>query len=158
YGFDKGATVRISGFENRVEGNRPAGIAFKLQYGGSMVPVRLKDALGAAQAYSAAAAATVGLIFGMNLVKISEALEKNYRPAPHRMEIVRGLKESWIIDDSYNASPLSMMAALETLKSLPAKRKVAVLGDMLEIGEYAMQEHEKIGALLPKVAQELITV
>lgn len=158
FGAGKEARMRILNFENRVESGRPLGVSFKLEYGGSTVPVRLTGALGFSQAYSAAAAASVGLIFGMNLVKISEALEKSYRPASHRMEIVPGMKDTWVIDDSYNASPLSMAVAMETLKSLPAKRKIAVLGDMLEIGEYAMQEHQKTGMLVPKIADELITI
>jgi UDP-N-acetylmuramoyl-tripeptide--D-alanyl-D-alanine ligase len=158
FGFVKTASVQVTSFENRSDNGVPVGAVFKLEQAGSFVPVRLAGAFGASNAYSSAAAACVGLIFGMNLVSISEALESYYRPAPHRMELLPGVKNSWIIDDSYNAGPLSMRSALETLKELPAGRKIAILGDMLEIGEYALDEHEKIGRLVAKIADILVVV
>ncbi|MBI4087445.1 MAG: UDP-N-acetylmuramoyl-tripeptide--D-alanyl-D-alanine ligase [Candidatus Liptonbacteria bacterium] len=157
FGFASDADVRISRFENRTEGDVPAGISFKLEYGGSLVPVRLDGVFGKAQSYASAAAAAIGLVFGLNLVKISEALKK-YVPADSRMKLVPGIKHTHLIDDSYNASPLSMHAALDTLKSLPAKRKMAVLGDMLEIGKYAIEAHERAGRLAGKFLDVLITV
>ena len=106
---------------------------------------------------ASAAAASVGLIFGMNLVKIAEALE-GYRPAGSRMQLMQGIKETLVIDDSYNASPLSMHAALDTLRDLPAKRRIAVLGDMLEIGRYAPEAHGRAGRLAAGSADILFTV
>ncbi|MEK9180054.1 MAG: Mur ligase family protein [Patescibacteria group bacterium] len=168
FGFGKGAEIRITGFENRSEegplrrsvseASRPAGIAFKLEYGGSFVPVRLDKVFGRAQAYAAAAAAAVGFVFGMNLVRISDALRSAYKPAHGRMELIAGIKYTYIIDDSYNSSPYSMHSALDTLKSLPGRRKIAVLGDMLEIGKYAIEAHERAGRLAAKIADILITV
>jgi UDP-N-acetylmuramoyl-tripeptide--D-alanyl-D-alanine ligase len=157
FGCAEGADVRITAFENKFAGDRPLGIAFKLEYGGSAVPVRLEDVLGRAQAYAAAATACIGLVFGLNLIKISEAL-KHYRPAGGRMELVPGVRSAWILDDTYNASPLSMRAALDTLRDLPGKRKVAVLGDMREIGKYAMQAHERVGRLAARFVSVLVTV
>ncbi|MEK7608349.1 MAG: UDP-N-acetylmuramoyl-tripeptide--D-alanyl-D-alanine ligase [Patescibacteria group bacterium] len=158
YGTGKDAAVRVSNIENKSENGLPIGVSFKIEYGGSFVPVRLDGVFGKAQGYAAGAATCVGLIFGLNLVKISEALNAHYLPAPHRMELVPGVKYTHIIDDSYNASPLSMRAALETVKEIPAKRKIGVLGDMLEIGRYAMEEHEKIGALAASVLDQLVCV
>ncbi len=132
FGFARGAGVQVTRFENRSEGGRPLGISFKLEYGGNFVPVRIDGVFGKSQAYAAAAAASIGLIFGMNLVKISEAL-RDYKPADSRMQLLPGVKYAYIIDDAYNASPLSMHAALDVLRGLPAKRKIAVLGDMLDI-------------------------
>lgn len=157
FGFGTGAELRITNFENRVEDDRPLGITFKLEYSGSFVPVRLDGAFGRAQAYAAAAAAAVGLAFGMNLVRISEALNY-YQVPPRRGKLVPGIKETYIFDDSYNASPLSMHAAIDTLKEFEAKRKVAVLGDMLEIGKYAIEAHEQMGRLVAKVFDILVTV
>lgn len=157
FGFGKGAEIQIMRLENHWEKERPVGISFKLQYGGGVVPVRLDGVLGKAQCYASAAAAAVGLIFGLNLVKISEAL-KSYEPAKSRMELLPGVKYTFIIDDSYNASPLSTHAALDALKSLPGKRKIAVLGDMLEIGKYAIEAHERVGRLAGKFADVLVTV
>ena len=158
YGFGQGAEVRITGFENRSDNGRPSGIAFKLEYGGSFVPVRLDDCFGRAQAYAAAASAAVGFAFGMNLVKISEMLHY-YQPPERRMKLLLGVKETYVIDDSYNASPLAMEAAIETIKSLSVKgRKIGVFGDMLEIGKYAMDAHESIGRLAGKVFDALFVI
>ncbi|MBI2888982.1 MAG: UDP-N-acetylmuramoyl-tripeptide--D-alanyl-D-alanine ligase [Candidatus Liptonbacteria bacterium] len=157
YGFGDGAEVALARFEHKVFEGKPLGISFKIEHGGSFVPVRLDNAFGRAHAYAAGAAASVGLIFGMNLVTISEAL-KRYVPAEGRMDLHAGVKESCVLDDSYNASPLSMRSALETLRDLPGTRRVAVLGDMLEIGSFAMQAHESAGRLAAKCADIIVTV
>jgi UDP-N-acetylmuramoyl-tripeptide--D-alanyl-D-alanine ligase len=157
FGFLKETDMRITRFENSVEDDIPVGVSFKFEYQGAVVPVHIKGVFGKAQAYAAAAAAVIGLAFGMNLVAISEALG-NYVPAPSRMRLLAGIKGTFIIDDCYNASPLSMHAALDTLRDLPAKRKVAVLGDMLEIGKYTVEAHERVGDLAGKFLDVLVTV
>jgi UDP-N-acetylmuramoyl-tripeptide--D-alanyl-D-alanine ligase len=157
YGFEPGADLRIVRFEYRTMESIPVGVSFKFEYEGSSVPVRIDGILGRSSAYAAAAAACVGLIFDMNLVTISEALA-DYVPAPSRMELLPGIKRTLVIDDSYNASPLSMRAALDTLRELSAPRKVAVLGDMLEIGKYTIEAHESIGREVAEVVDALITV
>lgn len=156
FGFSEMAEMRVTNFENYFDG-KTAGISFKLNYGGSFVPVKINGVLGKASAYASAAAAAVGLIFGMNLVKIAEALTR-YEAPPGRMRVLSGLKETTIIDDTYNASPLATHAALDTLRSLRAKRKIAVLGDMLEIGRYTFEAHEAIGKLAAKTVNLLFTV
>ncbi|MDP2650045.1 MAG: cyanophycin synthetase, partial [bacterium] len=158
YGFGEGADIRIVNFETRSELDAPQGISFKLEYGGSYVPVRMDGMLGKAHAYAAAAGACVGLVFGVNLVKIAEGLNLFYKPMRGRMMLLPGVKESWIIDDSYNASPLAMRTALDTLREIKAKRKVAVLGDMLEIGHYTVEAHEEMGKLAAGVVNFLVTV
>lgn len=157
FGFGEGADVRITNFENRSDGMRPVGIAFKLEYAGSYVPIRMEGVFGKAQAYAAASAAATGLIFGVNLVKIAESLKK-YGPVRGRMTLEDGIKGTLLINDSYNAAPLSMHAALDTLKSFKAKRKIAILGDMLEIGEFTLEAHEEVGRVAAKIANILITV
>lgn len=157
FGFSKEADVQILNFENRIENDHPVGITFKLQYAGHSVPVKIDNAFGRSQAYAAAAAACVGIVFGLNLVKVSEAL-KSYVPADSRMQLLGGIKGTYIINDAYNASMLSMTSALETLKSLPGKRKVAVLGDMLELGKYTLEAHERIGRIAAESVDVLVTV
>lgn len=157
FGFSQQSEIRITRFENRIELGRPTGISFKLEYGGNAVPVRINGVFGKVQGYAAGAAAAVGLIFGLNLIKISEAL-RDYRPAPGRMKLLEGVRSSLVIDGSYNASPLSMHAALDTLRDLPGKRKIAVLGDMREIGRYSMEAHERVGRMAGEIADALVTV
>ena len=158
YGFQRNAEMRISRFENKASADgRPLGISFKLEYGSGVVPVRIKNVFGKAHAYAAAAAASVGIIFGINLVAISDALAA-YAPAESRMQIMPGIKNTWIIDDSYNASPIAMQAALDALGGLPAKRRIAVLGDMLEVGKYTLEAHERVGRIAAQSADILFTV
>jgi UDP-N-acetylmuramoyl-tripeptide--D-alanyl-D-alanine ligase len=107
------------------------------------VPISLK-LLGKHNIYNALAAFSVGSILEVENEKIKEALE-DYTPVQLRMELseVDGIK---ILNDSYNANPTSMGMALETLKGMKASgNKVAVLGDMLELGEKSLEFHKKIG-------------
>jgi len=110
----------------------------------SSFPISLK-LLGKHNVYNALAAFSVGSILGVEEEKIKEALE-TYTPMGLRMELsqVNGVK---ILNDSYNANPFSMEKALDTLKGMRAEgRKIAVLGDMLELGEKSFEFHKKIGA------------
>jgi len=97
-----------------------------------------------AAAYAASAAAAVAGALNMNLVEVSAALE-GYEAGPGRGRLIRGIKGSYVIDDTYNASPESMRAGLELLQKIPGKRKIAVLGDMLEIGKYTEEAHRVVG-------------
>lgn len=163
YGFDECADMRVENLQLRITkdaqlGDIPDGISFKLSYQGNSVPVRLHDTFGIPQAYAAAAAACVGMLFGMNLVEISEALSSSYKPPAGRLRLLKGIKKSFILDDTYNASPDSMRAALDTLKNLPGIRKIAVLGDMLELGEYTEQAHRDIGRLAAQYVDFIFAV
>ncbi len=158
FGFGEGADVKIFNFENRSDESRPEGIFFKIQHKGNVIPVTIKNVFGKAQAYGVAAAFAVGTIYNLNLVEIAELIERYYVPEKRRMNLLQGVKETWIIDDSYNASPLAMQEALATLKDLKAGRKIAVLGDMLELGQYSVEAHEQIGKIAGDAADILITV
>ena len=158
YGFGRGAALKISNFEFRISNleKRDFGISFKLEYQGSFVPARLNRILGKQQAYAAAAAAAVGLNFGLNLVEISNAL-RGCRSLAGRTNLIKGIKNSWLIDDSYNSSPSAALAALEILEEFPG-RKIAVLGDMLELGEAAEDGHRQVGQKAASVVDLLFTV
>ena len=156
FGFSPQAEIKISRLETKNEGGF-WWTAFKLEHQRTMVPVRLNELTGVSHAYAAAAAAGVGLIYGINLVRAAENLIF-YEPPPHRGQVLSGIKASSIIDDSYNASPLSMRAALENLKKIDCRRRIAVLGDMLELGQYAIEAHEEIGRLAASAVQSLVTV
>lgn len=161
YGFGENAKVKCLNYENRikeVEGELiPEGLNFKVEYEGNIVPFRLNNVFGKEQIYASLAATAVGLIFDMNLIEISEALT-NYKPPPGRNDLLKGIKDTYIIDSTYNASPLSMHAALETLGILPGKRKIAVLGDMLELGRYSLEAHRTIGERASKIADYIFCV
>jgi len=158
YGFSEGAEIRPSDVEyiSNEEG-QPIGVNFKLNQGGHFIPIMIEGSLGKSQAWSAAAASAVGLVLEMNLVQISEAL-RGYHGPKGRLKILQGIKNSNIIDDTYNASPASTHLALETLRDVPALRKVAVLGDMLELGKYSEKAHFAIGTFAGEIADVLICV
>lgn len=166
YGFGEGADLQIANYELRIKDlpKGDFGSSFKLECQGSVVPVRLNKVLGKEQAFAAAAAASVGLFFDLNLVEISAAFEEYY-PLPGRANLIEGIKDTWIIDGSYNASPSSVIAALEILEqfSLAVKteaipKKIAVLGDMLELGKDTEAGHQQVGQRAASVVDLLLTV
>lgn len=158
FGFDEQADMKITGFENKIENFKPLGVSFKLEHKGSFVPVFLEGVFGRAQAYAGAIGAVVGIIYGLNLVEIADALSLNYKAAQGRMNLTKGIKNSYIIDDSYNASPLSVASALEVLEDFDGLRKIVILGDMLELGKYSAEAHEEIGKIAAGGTDVLITV
>ncbi len=140
---------------------REWGMNFKLSYQGSTVPVFLPRVLGQQSIYAALAGAALGLIYGLNLVQISKAL-RNYQPPPGRMNLILGIKHTLIIDDTYNASPVSTKAALETVRDIKVSqgsRKFAVLGDMLELGTFSSAGHKEVGQKVVEMGIDfLVTV
>ncbi len=101
--------------------------------------------LGKAGAKTALAAASVADMLGMKKSDIAKDLEL-LRPFAGRMQILEGIKGATIIDDTYNASPLAVKAALDTLYAAKSKQRVAILGSMNELGEYSRTAHEEVGA------------
>ncbi|MCX6796805.1 MAG: UDP-N-acetylmuramoyl-tripeptide--D-alanyl-D-alanine ligase, partial [Candidatus Falkowbacteria bacterium] len=162
YGFDEKVDVRaremIFSF---IDDKIIRGVSFKITYQGSSVPVFLPNVLGSSVVYAALAGATVGLSLGLNLVNISQAL-REFKSPRGRMNIISGLKQALIIDDTYNSSPQAAIAALEVLQAMPVKegaRRIAVLGDMLELGSYSEAGHQEVGKYLAKLKiDKLISV
>jgi len=115
--------------------------------------------LGRHSAHTALRAAAAGLVRGLEWAEIVTGLQ-NF-PAQLRLVTVEGLHGSTIIDDTYNASPESTIAALNLLHDLqPVRRgrRIAVLGDMLELGSYSGEGHRLVGARAASVVDLLITV
>lgn len=159
-GTKANADVRVMSVVNQeLEDGRPVGVTFKLEYRGNVVPVRLIGVLGKSHAFAGAFGVAAGLAAGGNLLRLVASFEKNYVPAKHRMTIVQGKGGVNIVDDAYNASPLSMKAALEAVKSLKkSKRVVGILGDMLELGKDSEKAHAEVGEYAGKVLDVLMTV
>jgi UDP-N-acetylmuramoyl-tripeptide--D-alanyl-D-alanine ligase len=102
--------------------------------------------LGEHMLRSAVAAGAVGIKLGMDTGKIVSGLAK-VRSIPGRMNVLRGVNETTIIDDSYNSSPLAAASSLRTLYQLSTPQKIAVLGDMNELGSVSDVEHEALGKM-----------
>ena len=139
YGLSVAATVRGSDLEP--EGN---GLSFTLHLpeGSERVRLALPGRHNVANALAAAAAAHT---LGIAAAVIARGLEK-FRPRAGRLEVVELAEEMVLFDDSYNANPLSVKAALRTLAESGGGRKLAVLGDMLELGSQAAALHREVGA------------
>ena len=132
------------------------GISFKLNYQDTIIPIRLKEVLGAQQVQVVLAAVSCSICMGMNLLEVSEALA-HYASPPGRMKIIRGLNGSFILDDTYNSAPASTLAALEVLEEVYSKKKIVVLADMLELGSQEEKGHQEVGEQASKVADFIFT-
>ncbi len=132
------------------------GVHFRLHYQGETLHVRV-PLLGRHSVHTALRAAAVGLIEGLSWQEIIEGLRGIEPSSQLRLVAVQGPHGSTILDDTYNASPASTIAALNLLEDLNG-RKIAVLGDMLELGNYERAGHEKVGMRALDVADVLITV
>ena len=163
YGFSEEGEFDVNAlaFElrSRQEGGDfvPDGVRFKVEYKGKVIPVRLSGTYGQGIVRAALAATAVGLALNMNLVEISEALAGLKGPEG-RLKILQSVKRTILIDDSYNASPPSIQLALETLAEAPAGRRIAVLGDMLGLGQFTEAAHQRVGSQVAAVADVLVTI
>jgi UDP-N-acetylmuramoyl-tripeptide--D-alanyl-D-alanine ligase len=150
YGFDPRAEVTA----DNVTSEGVAGMRYRLRLPTGSIEVRT-PALGRHSVHNGLAAAAVGLAAGMSAERIAEGLGRGFE-APHRTRLLDGGR--WrVLDDSYNASPDSMSAALQLLSDLPG-RHVAVLGAMLELGDATDAAHRLVGACAASHAELLVVV
>ncbi len=154
YGFDIGADVKGSAFSDMMKldnnfevGEIAANSMFRVEAGGEALDIELHNIVGQAASSSALVAFAVGRHFGLGLNQIAEGL-RNFVPMPGRLRLLPGIKGSLLIDDSYNAAPASVIAALDVLEEFApfeGARRIAVLGDMLELGSLTEDEHARVG-------------
>ncbi len=130
------------------------GIRFRMHYAGETLHVKI-PLIGRHSVHTALRAAAVGLTEGMNWQEILEGLNQGHTQL--RLAAVRSENGALLLDDTYNASPESMLAALNLLDEIDG-RKVAVLGDMLELGPYERGGHEMVGLRAAQVAETLVTL
>jgi UDP-N-acetylmuramoyl-tripeptide--D-alanyl-D-alanine ligase len=152
FGFDRPATIRAAAVVDRgVDGmdaqvSTPHGV------------VDLKTPLvGRANLANVLAGIGVALELGISRSQIAEAA-LHLKPAAHRGEIVRLSKGITVIDDSYNANPTATRKALDVLAAAKAIRRVAVIGEMLELGEQSVALHEEVGRAAVSRSDVLVAV
>jgi UDP-N-acetylmuramoyl-tripeptide--D-alanyl-D-alanine ligase len=150
YGFSAQADVRAE----EVASAGLDGMSFRLIAPGGTV-MASTPALGRHGVHNGLAAAAVGVAAGLDLDRIAAGLRRGWQ-AEHRDQIVR-IAGLTVLDDTYNASPASMLSALELLSTLPG-RHVAVLGEMLELGEAHERGHRDVGAAAARVVEQLVVV
>jgi len=130
------------------------GIRFTLHHEGEELALRV-PLIGRHSVHTALRAAAVGLVEGLEWEKIVPGLSA--MSSQLRLVVIPGPRDSLLIDDTYNSSPDSALAALNLLSDLYG-RHIAVLGDMLELGDAELHAHRVVGRRTADVAQELITV
>ena len=161
YGENINATYKIMHpvyLNTIVEGEEVTrGISFKLEHEGNTFPVMLPHIVGMNFIGSALAAIAVAGEVGCDLLESIKYIS-DYKTPPGRLSLIDGTNNSMIIDDTYNSSPVAADAALEVLKEMKGKRKIAVLGDMLELGKFTEEEHHILGEKVASVADMLVLV
>jgi UDP-N-acetylmuramoyl-tripeptide--D-alanyl-D-alanine ligase len=150
YGISRAADLRA----DEVESHGLSGVRFTLVHGDDRAAVYSRLP-GAAMVHNALAAAAAALVDGLELDEIAAALTE--AQIPTRLSAHRGINGSLVIDDTYNASPASMRAALDLLGEVPG-RKFAVLGDMRELGAAETESHREIGRYAAGVADVIYAV
>ena len=150
YGFDRAADVTATDVESAAE----RGMRFTLGTPAGRREVAIRG-LGRHSVHNALAAAAVGIAAGLELPVIVRGLARPWH-APHRSRLIQA--GDWrLLDDTYNAAPDSMVAALDMLAGLDGRR-IAVLGEMLELGDASAAAHERVGAYVAQTADVLVGV
>jgi len=150
YGLSPNADL----WADEVEGLGLDGIKLRLNYQGESIYLKV-PLIGRHSVHTVLRAAAVGLVEGMTWEEIGRGLRSEHIQL--RLVAVRSSSGALILDDTYNASPKSMLADLNLLEDMDG-RKIAVLGDMLELGRYEHQGHKKVGIRAAEVADVLVTV
>ena len=165
YGFDSDADVVARDinyfFPETKSENNFCGLSFKLDYRGSVIPINLPGVFSIPSVYAVLSALAVAISLDYNIIEISSCLQ-NYKNPVGRLNILPGIKNTTIIDDTYNSSPESSLVAIDLIakmKKIKKAKKILVLGDMLELGSYSEAGHRLVGERIAKVdVDELILV
>ncbi len=152
--FYYGLSPEADLWADQVEGLGLDGIRFRLHYRSEVLHVHV-PLIGRHSVHTVLRAAAAGLVEGLNWDEILEGLRQGHTQL--RLVAVRSQTGALLLDDTYNASPESTLAALNLLEELEG-RKIAVLGDMLELGPYERQGHEMVGTRAGHVADILLTL
>jgi UDP-N-acetylmuramoyl-tripeptide--D-alanyl-D-alanine ligase len=162
YGLTIGADVRATNVSLHISKDKAeVGMTFKLEYDGSVVPVFIPGLISRPSLLAGLAAAAVGFSYGFNGIEVSDALH-SFQIPPGRMNLIAGIQNTLIIDDSYNSSPEAASESIMTVLDLPQDQynhSWAILGDMRELGKESQSAHKQIGILCAeKKIDYLVTV
>ena len=157
YGFSKGADIRGMRFRPTSKAGLFSGISFDIVFGEEKAHITLPGVVGTSPAYAILAGVAGAVAAGIPLSDAAAGIER-HEPPTGRLRLIPGKNNSIIIDDTYNASPAAVEEALKALKDAPQSgKRIAVLGDMLELGSFSAGEHARIGKLAAECADVLVT-
>ncbi len=149
YGFAaKTSGVGVSNVEIKYSSDRiVVGQNMKVNFGSNSVPFNVDGALGLQHVYPVLASLVVAKDLGFNALDVLQSLAE-YKVPQGRMNVLEGVNGLTLIDDSYNSSPIAVELALKTLGEIEANTKIAILGNMAELGKYSIAEHKKVAHIL----------
>ena len=160
YGTNPVSDIRASNVQLLAPGEAFAdgGLTFKMDFDGKSLPVTMPNIYAESYVTIALAALAVAYVCDVNMIAAIGELA-TYETPPGRVRLIAGDKNTVLIDDTYNSSPAACEAGLEMLKNIPfGKRKIAVLGDMLELGKHTNDAHYEVGKQAKACADILIAV
>jgi len=151
YSINENADVTASKIKSESKG-----LSFTIKYNNNSAEFLLKNAISTHQIYSLLAGVCVSIALGINFSEAISGL-KNYNILPGRMHLIKGINDSLIIDDTYNSSPTAIEKALKAVSNLNyGRRKIVVLGDMLEMGSQSQELHYEVGKMIAKLKIDYI--
>lgn len=158
YGFGKNAEVRASRYRVQKKNGLPSGISFDVSYREQQHTLTISSVIGRAPVYALlgglAASLAVDTPFETAVRSIAE-----YEGPPGRLRLIEGLQGTCLIDDTYNASPVAVSEALDALQNTThTGRRIAILGDMLELGTFSAEAHSAVGREVVSKVDLLVTV
>jgi UDP-N-acetylmuramyl pentapeptide synthase len=152
YGMNEIADVQFSHYsvlyETTTGAPLPVGISFKVNHDGNSIPVTIRGVLGTHHCYPVVASIATGLVLGTSILDLANAAK--HTPPKGRMNLIAGVKDTLIIDDTYNAAPIAVIRAIEALDELDdiKGKKIFVMGDMVDLGHHAKSAHVQVGKMV----------
>ena len=157
-GIGEHASVRCINTKPFFKDGLPAGMSCTVQFQNQQRMVSIPGIIGAHHLQPVLAAITVAVSEGVSFEHSVDYVQ-TYSPPQGRMCLLSGIHGSILIDDSYNSSPVAVTAGLTALSELTVSgKKIAILGDMMELGEYSMKEHQLVGKRAAATAHILVAV
>ncbi len=163
YGINNPADITATNiiFDSKIHNSNHAeigGTTATISYQNNTAQLYLPNVFGVTHIYASLVAISIGIIKKIPLNEIIENL-KSYTAIPGRLNFKPGINSSYIIDDTYNAAPASMRTALDTLAKIKisnSSKRIAILGDMFELGKESENEHFNIGQYIPELKIDIL--
>lgn len=156
YGRYAPTDITMKGDTIAYQDDVPHGVECSVTHNEEEKTFHLHHTVGVQHTYTIGAAVAVASLLDISLSE-SQGAFTAYQPPRGRMRVLRGVKDTTVIDDTYNSSPVAATRAVETLSEIRTKgRKIVVLGDMLELGRFSIEAHKDLGELVQKSGIDIL--